>query len=151
MYITMKIGRLVVVLSMAILFISCSDSSRIDDAKKEIKAAHEKRRTATLDGDWKTVAKMMNDSLTFTHANAVVESKAQFIDALKTKRLKYQKLEDEQTQIRVVGNTGVVSGICHILVDASGNTIDLRVEFTELWVNEGNNWKMLLWHATEVK
>ena len=146
----MKIRKLVAVLSMAILFISCSGSSRTEDAKLEIKTAHEKRRTATLDGDWKTVAEMMYDNLTFTHANAVVESKAQFIDALKTKRLKYQKLEDEQTQIRVVGTAGVVSGICHILVDASGNTIDLRVEFTELWVKEGNNWKMLLWHATEI-
>lgn len=146
----MKTGKLITVLSMAILFLSCSGRSRTEDVKQEVKAAHEKRRAATLDGDWKTVAAMMTDNLTFTHANAVVESKAQFIDALKTKRLKYQKLEDEHTQIRVQGNTGVVSGICHILVDASGNIIDLRVVFTELWVNEGNNWKMLLWHATEV-
>lgn len=93
---------------------------------------------------------MAND-LTFTHANAVVETKSQLIDALKTKRLQYKKLDDEQTQVLVKANTGVVSGICHIIVDASGTLIDLRVQFTEIWVKEGDSWKMLLWHATKVK
>jgi ketosteroid isomerase-like protein len=80
-----------------------------------------------------------------------VETKEQFVDALQTQRLQYKTLTDEDRQIRVNGNTGVVSGTVHIVVDASGTEYDLRVVFTELWVKEGDTWKMMLWHATEVQ
>nr|WP_314498178.1 nuclear transport factor 2 family protein [uncultured Chryseobacterium sp.] len=147
----MKLRKLIRLLGLAVMMVGCIQNSDPEKEKKEVELLHENRRKSTVDGDWKTVSSMMTDDLTFTHANAVVETKAQFIDALKTNRLQYKKLEDEQTQVRIHGNTGAVSGICHIIVDASGTLIELRVQFTEIWVKEGDGWKMLLWHATEVK
>ena len=93
---------------------------------------------------------MITDDLTFTHANAVVETKEQFIDALESERLQYKTLNDEDLQVRLIGTTGVVSGTVHIVVDASGTEYDLSVLFTELWVKEDDTWKMILWHATEI-
>ncbi len=130
---------------------SYTTNAQTDDAHQEVLAAHEERRIATLNGDANTVASMMTDDLTFTHANAVVETKEQFVDALKTGRLQYKTLTDEDRQVRVNGTTGVVFGTVHIIVDASGTEYDLRVLFTELWVKEGDTWKMMLWHATEVQ
>jgi len=130
---------------------SCTTNVQTDDAQQEVLAAHEKRRAATLNGDANTVASMMTDDLTFTHANAVVETKEQFVDALKTRKLQYKTLIDEDRQVRVNGSTGVVSGTCHIVVDASGTEYDLRVRFTELWAKEGDTWQMMLWHATQVQ
>ena len=143
-------GLLVTLLCLVSLW-ACTTNGQTDDAQQEVLAAHEKRRTATLNGDANTVASMMTDDLTFTHANAVVETKEQFVDALKTRRLQYKTLTDEDRQIRVNGSTGVVSGTCHIVVDASGTEYDLRVLFTEFWVKEGETWRMMLWHATEVQ
>jgi ketosteroid isomerase-like protein len=143
----------VFLVSMLTIFtcFSCSEPVRTEDAEQEVLAAHEKRRIATLEGDADAVASMMTDDLTFTHANAVVETKDQFVDALRSRRLQYKALTDEDRQVRVHGSTGVVSGTCHILVDASGTEIDIRVRFTELWVKEGDAWRMMLWHATEVQ
>ena len=42
------------------------------------------------------VGSMMTDDLTFTHANGVVETKAEFLDALKTGRYQYKSLTDEE-------------------------------------------------------
>jgi ketosteroid isomerase-like protein len=131
-------------------FYSCTTDMKTDEEKQNVLAAHEQRRSATLNGDASTVASIMTDDLTFTHANAVVESKEQFVEALETRRLQYRTLNDEDLQVRVTGNTGVVSGTVHIVVDAAGTEYDLRVLFTELWVKEGDTWKMMLWHATEV-
>ena len=141
------LGTLVVVFSTL-----CAAQARADDkAKRAVLEAHEKRRIATLNGDWKTVGSMMTDDLSFTHANAVVETKAEFVDALKSRRLQYKDLTDEDRNVRVYGDTGIVSGTCRILVDASGTEIDIRVRFTELWVREGETWRMTLWHATLVQ
>lgn len=145
---------LVTLVTASIFFTGCSEKkpkmeNKIE-AQQAVLAAHEKRRVATLHGDADAVASMMTEDLTFTHANAVVETKAQFVEALKTRRLQYQSITDEDTTVRVHGNTGVVSGTCRIVVDASGSLIDIRVRFTELWVKEGESWQMILWHATEV-
>jgi len=138
-------------LAVAFSFL-CAVPARADDGQQAVLAAHEQRRAATLKGDSDAVASMMRDDLTFTHANAVVETKAQFVDALKTRRLRYKALADgEDRTVRVHGGTGVVSGTCRILVDASGTEIDIRVRFTELWVKEGERWRMMLWHATQVQ
>ena len=130
---------------------SCSTPEQTNNAQQEVLAAHEKRRVATLNGDANAVASMMTDDLTFTHANAVVETKEQFVDALRTRKLQYKALTDQERQVRVHGSTGVVSGTCRILVDASGTEIDIRVRFTELWVKESESWRMILWHATTVQ
>jgi ketosteroid isomerase-like protein len=148
-----RIGVTVLLMTLISLmsFPSCTTNMETDDKQQEVLAAHEKRRQATLNGDANTVASMMTDDLTFTHANAVVESKEQFVEALKTRRLQYRALTDEDLQVRVNGSTGVVSGTVHIVVDAAGTEYNLRVLFTELWVKEGEIWKMMLWHATEVQ
>ena len=143
-------GLLATLLCLLTLW-SCTANAQTDDAHQEVLEAHEERRIATLNGDAITVASMMTDDLTFTHANAVVETKEQFVDALETRRLQYKTLTDEDLQVRVTGTTGVVSGTVHIVVDASGTEYDLRVLFTELWVKEDDTWKMMLWHATEVQ
>jgi ketosteroid isomerase-like protein len=147
-----RVTGLLATLLCVVFVLSCTtNNEQTNDAQQEVLAAHEKRRIATLNGAADTVASMMTDDLTFTHANAVVETKEQFIDALESRRLQYKTLTDEDLQVRVHGTTGVVSGTVHIVVDASGTEYDLRVLFTELWVKEGDTWKMMLWHATEVQ
>ena len=144
-------GFLTILLSLLVVLSCTTNNEQTNDAHQEVLEAHEERRVATLNGDANTVASMMTDDLTFTHANAVVETKEQFVDALETGRLQYKTLTDEDLQVRVTGTTGVVSGTVHIVVDASGTEYDLRVLFTELWVKEDDTWKMMLWHATEVQ
>ena len=119
-----------------ILFYGCTDiPSKTDNNESiegEVLAAHDQRRVATLNVDTDTVDAMMTDDLTFTHPNAAVDTKVQFIEALRSQGLQYQSITDEDLNVRVQGTTGVVSGICRIVVDASGTTFDVRVQFTEV-------------------
>ena len=93
-------------------------ASAADATEQAVLAAHEKRRAATVAGDAAAVGSMMTDDLTFTHANAVVETKAEFLDALKTGRYQYKSLTDEERGVRVHGDAGIVSGTCRIVVTA---------------------------------
>ena len=77
---------LTTLLAVAWSVLSAAPAWADDDTEQVVLAAHERRRTATLAGDAAAVGSMMTDDLTFTHANAVVETKAEFLDALKTGR-----------------------------------------------------------------
>ena len=109
---------LTTLLSIACSVLWAAAASAADATEQAVLAAHEKRRNATLAGDAAAVGSMMTDDLTFTHANAAVETKAEFLDALKTGRYQYKSLTDEERGVRVHGDTGIVSGTCRIVVTA---------------------------------
>jgi ketosteroid isomerase-like protein len=119
-------------------------------AEQGVLAAHEQRQAATLAADVAALDSIMTADLTFTHANGVEESKAEFLGALRTGRLQYRSITDEERRVRVHGDAAVVSGTCRLVVTASGAPIDIRVRFTELWTQEGGPWRMVLWHAAPV-
>jgi hypothetical protein len=83
-----RIPGILTILLCLVVVVSCTtNNEQTNDAQQEVLAAHEKRRAATLNGDANTVASMMTNDLTFTHANAVVETKEQFIDALESRKI----------------------------------------------------------------
>lgn len=140
-----------ILFAVAWSFLAAPSAWAQDGKEKAILDAHERRRVATLAADVAALDSMMTDDLTFMHPNAAVETKAQFLDAVKTGRYKYKSLTDEQRQVRVHDKTGIVTGVVRILINASGQDIDVRVGFTELWVKKGNAWRMVLWQATQVQ
>jgi hypothetical protein len=50
----------------------------------------------------------------------------------------------------VYGDAAVVQGVAHVLVKAGERDIDVRLRFTELYVQQDGSWKMALWHSTPV-
>jgi ketosteroid isomerase-like protein len=138
------------------LFIGCTETNEAntispEEARQAVQAVHEKRRVATLNENVSVLDSLMMDDLTFMHPNAVVDTKSQFLNTLTNQSVQFTGLTDEDLNIRVHGTTGVVSGIVRVQVIASGTPVDIRVRFTELWVKEGDRWRMLLWQATAVQ
>ncbi len=140
------IGKAVMV--SLLLFVTVASAAA--NSEKEVLAAHERRLAATLAADAGALDSMMTDDLTFMHPDATVETKAQFIEAVRTKRYQYRSLTDESRQIRVHDKTGIVSGVSRIVLTVGGQEIEVRVAFTELWVKKGKSWRMVLWQATQV-
>ena len=80
-------GRIVTtLLVIAWSVLSAAPTWAADDTEQVVLTAHERRRAATLAGDVAALDSMMTDDLTFMHANAPLETKAEFLDALKTGR-----------------------------------------------------------------
>ncbi len=131
------------------LLLFVTGASAAGNSEKEVLAAHERRLAATLAGDAGALDSMMTDDLTFMHPDGTVETKEQFLDAVRTKRYQYKSLTDEERQIRIHDKTGIVSGVCRIVVTVGGQDIDVRVAFTELWVKIGKGWRMVVWQATQ--
>jgi ketosteroid isomerase-like protein len=137
------------------IFIGCCNTNEAktispDDAKQAVLAAHEMRRVATVNENISVLDSLMMDDLTFMHPNAVVDTKPQFLNSISSGAVQFIALTDEDVTVRVHGTTGVVSGVVRVQVIASGTPVDIRVRFTELWVKEGDRWRMLLWQATAV-
>jgi hypothetical protein len=140
-------------LALALLATLASAAAGLAGAAEERQAvldAQDRRWKATVDADVDTLGRMTTDDMTYTHSSARVDTKASFLDSLKSGRVDYQSIVPEERTVRLYGDAAVVAGIAHVLVRAEGNDIDVRLRFTELYVKQDGQWRMALWHSTRV-
>ncbi|HUL77452.1 MAG TPA: nuclear transport factor 2 family protein [Vicinamibacteria bacterium] len=120
------------------------------DVEQAVLAAQDRRIAATVAGDITSLGALMTDDLTYTHSSGVVESKAEFLDGLKSGKYSYREITPRGRRTRVHGDAAVVSGPCHIVIEPGGRRTEIDLTFTELYVREGGQWRMALWHSTRL-
>ena len=125
-------------------------TARAGDAGPAVLAAHDKRIALTIAGDLTGLAAMMTDDLTYTHSSGVEESKAQFLEGLKSGKYLYREITPRDRKVRVHGDAAIVSGPAHVVIEPGGKRTELELYFTELYVKEGGQWRMALWQSTRL-
>jgi ketosteroid isomerase-like protein len=124
-----------------------------DDApgtEKAVLEAQDERFAATIAADVTTLSRLLTDDMTYTHSSAVVETKAEFLEALRAGKYRYRSIAPEQREVRLYGDAAVVAGTCRVRVEVGGKDNDIRLRFTELYVRQGGAWRLALWHATRM-
>jgi ketosteroid isomerase-like protein len=119
-------------------------------AEKAVIAAHDARLAATIRGDVAALAAMMTDDLTYTHSSAVTETKAELLEGLKSGKYVYREITPKGRRVRVHGDSAIVSGPAHIVIEPGGQRTEIDLYFTEIYVKEGGRWKMALWQSTKL-
>lgn len=127
-----------------------SATVRADDVMQAVLAAQDRRIAATVAGDVAALTAMMTDDLTYTHSSGVEESKAEFLSALKSGKYVYREIGTSGRRVRVHGDAAVVSGPSHVVIAPGGKRTEIDLYFTELYVKEGGQWRMALWHSTRL-
>jgi len=134
-----------------LLALCASSSAWADDVELAVLAAQDKRIALTIAGDLAGLGAAMSDDLTYTHSNARVETKAEFLEAIRSGQSRYKSMTFDERRVRLHGDaTAIVSGTCRVQVTSSGRDIDIKLRFTELYVKQAGVWKMALWQSTRV-
>lgn len=120
------------------------------DAEKSVLAAQDKRFALTAGGDLDELEAMLTDDMNYTHSHSGVDTKAQFLESLRSGQVRYLSIEPEERSARVYGDAAVVQGVAHLLVKVPDRDIDVRLRFTELYVRQDGDWMLALWHSTKV-
>jgi ketosteroid isomerase-like protein len=118
--------------------------------QKAVAAAHEKRLALTIAADVEGLRALMTDDLSYTHSSGVVETKAEFLDALKAGKHVYREITTRERRIRVHGDSAIVSGPAHIVVEPGGKRTEIDLYFSEVYVKEAGAWRMALWQSTRL-
>ncbi|SVA00964.1 uncharacterized protein METZ01_LOCUS53818 [marine metagenome] len=112
----------------------------------EILALENRRIEAMLKGDVQTLEEILADDLVYTHTTARLDTKASFIDAVKTGKSVYNSLELQFGEIRDLGDAVVVTG--HGKFHVGSNKFELK--FTDVYAKRNGAWKMVAWQSTRV-
>lgn len=127
-----------------------STTAAAGDEEQAVLAAQDKRVAATIAADLKALEAVTTADMTYTHSSAVVESRAEFLEGLRSGKYRYKSVAFDERRVRVLGEAAVIAGACRVLVAAEGRDLDVRLRFTEVYAKQAGAWKMLLWQSTRV-
>jgi hypothetical protein len=119
-------------------------------AKDEVLQREDARIAAMIKPDPAALEELLADDLSYVHSSGVVDTKQEFVESVRSGRLKYKSFEREGLASRFYGDVAVLTGRANVMVLSSGAELDVRVRFTEVWVKRDGKWRMAAWHSTRV-
>ncbi len=106
---------------------------------------------AELKPDADTLEKFLADDCTIIHGDGKLLTKAEEIEDIRSGARKYEAIERLRSNVRVYGDTVVVTSLLSIKVTVHGKPYSGEVRTTRVWAKERGNWKTVALHATRVQ
>jgi ketosteroid isomerase-like protein len=143
-------GWMAAVLGACVVAGGSAAAARAAGVEQDVAAAQDRRIAATIAADITGLGAMMTDDMTYTHSSGATETKAEFLGALESRKYVYREIVPRDRRIRIHGDAAIVSGPCHVVIEPGGKRTEIDLYYTELYVKEGGQWRMALWHSTRL-
>ena len=112
-----------------------------DDAA--VNEAIDNLRKAMLAADQAGLEALVADQLSYGHSGGVVESKAQFVSVIISKKTIYKSITLSEPNVAVVGNNAIARHIFSAEFEADGKPGQARVGVLQVWTKQDGRWKLL--------
>ena len=122
-----------------------------DDGRVEgLKAAETARFKANVDADTKVLGQLLDDDLEYVHSNGEVNTKKEFIESLVSGKRDYVATTFEIQGVRILGDVAIVRGTAKVTVGENGQSRDLDLGYTDIWVWKDKRWQMTAWRSARM-
>jgi hypothetical protein len=116
--------------------------------QEEVRSADTARIMATIAGDTDRLAPLLSDTLTYGHADGRVQSKADFLGAVRSSRMKYEAYDYEDQQIaRVSDDVATMTGRASLRVKTGTTTVAFKLRFLAVWRRESGSWRLCAYQS----
>jgi len=116
----------------------------------EIRAAERQRFEAMMKQDVAALDTLLDEELTYVHTGGELDSKAEFIDLIRSRRLVYESISPSDVQVRVRDGVAIATGLSQMRVRSATGVSSFGIRFTEVYVRRGGRWLLTAWEATRL-
>ena len=81
--------------------------------------------------------------LSYGHSSGRIETKAQFVEALVTKKSILSKIELSKMTTSIIGDLALVRGHFSGISESTGKPAPTEIELLLIWQKRGGDWKLL--------
>lgn len=93
----------------------------------------------------------LTDNLVYIHSNALVENKADHLNAIGSGKIVYQTMERAAgTRVRHQGKWAITNGNVHVTGTLNGNPFDLQLRYTAVYRKQRGKWRLANWQSTRI-
>jgi hypothetical protein len=112
--------------------------------------AEEARYAAQMSADVKALERLIGDDLVYIHSSTLEDTKASFIESLRSGNVKYRKMTRGDVGVRTYGCIAIVSGKGTFEVTARGQDMTLNLLFHAVYAKRAAGVQFVSWQATRV-
>ena len=120
------------------------------DPADDVERMEQKRIQAILDVDMPTLNAIYSDDFFYNLAAGNSETKSEYFARYTSGNLKVTKSESEGREVRIYGNTAVVTGIVHVNATIKGEDKEIHQRYLNVWVKRANGWVLVARQATNL-
>jgi len=113
------------------------------DDQGTVKKAVEELRTAIIKQDKAKLEALTAEQLTYSHSDARLQNKAEFIDGVMTRKGTLKSLEWPDMTLQVVGDNAVVRHLWVSQSERDGKVTNTKIGVLQVWQKQDGNWKLL--------
>jgi len=113
-----------------------ADAAAVDKAVEAL-------RKALLEADKSQLEKLTAEQLSYGHSGGRVESKAQFIDGVVTRKAIYKSITFPEVTVAVVGDASIVRHLYASESETDGKPSSVKIGALQIWQKQGGSWKLL--------
>lgn len=139
--------QLKIVIVLLVISISASAQTKVE---KEILDLSKKKFQWMTRPQLDSLTAVLDDQMIFVHSNGWTENKKEFIDDIKSGKLKYTQIEVQEASIRMFDKTAVIIGKGKFQVILEGNPLDINLYYTEVYVYKRKKWLLASRHANRL-
>ena len=121
------------------------------DVKKEVEALEEQWRKAQLAGDVGTMDKMLAEDFIGISMSGQVNTKAQQLERVKTRKLVVNKIELSDMKVKLVGSVAIVTSQADVEGTSEGASVKGMYRYTRVYQRSpSGEWKITSFEATRI-
>ncbi len=124
----------------------CSGTITVAEALQ----AEDARYAAQLRNDFAAMERLFGDDLVYIHSSTVEDTKASFIESMRSGNVKYRGMKRGDVSVRTYGCIAIVSGRANFEVTARGQELSLELLFHAVWAKRAAGVQFVSWQATRV-
>jgi hypothetical protein len=122
----------------------CSGRVSADEAL----AAEDARYAAQMGNDFGALQNLIGSDLVYIHSSAVVDTKASYIESMKSGTVKYRVMRRSDVTVRTYGCIAIISGLGNFDVTVKGQEMAVEIRFHSIWAKRDRGLEFISWEAT---
>lgn len=116
-------------------------------AESEVRVAEQQRFDAMMKGDLIALDTLLDEELTYVPGKGSIQSRKEFIDAIKKRSTVYDSITPRDVRVRVFHGLALATGRAEQQVRNSKGSSKFTVRFTEVYVRREGRWLLTAWEA----
>ena len=125
----------------------CSGAITADEAMQ----AEMARYAAQTANDFAAMEKLFGNDLTYNHSSAATDTKATYIDSMRSGRVKYRKMSPNgDVKTRTYGCLAIITGTAVYEVTAGGEDRTVPLRYTAIWAKRPSGIEFVSWQSTGI-
>ena len=117
---------------------------------EEALKAEDARFAAQMSGDVAAMQKLFGDDLVYVHSSTVIDTKASFIESIRSGNVKYRSMKRGDAKVRTYGCIAIVTASANFEVTARGQDLSLHLLYHAIWAKRAGGPQFVSWQATRV-